>query len=190
MNTFYLQNGKLAFRFQDINVCIVSPSRKREHIIAYHPLLELLNIYVHESEVDSYRQYFDQTNLRCGSVNPHTVVGSLAAIRNSMIEDAWAPEIDLLIMTDDDVRGFRFIGARITYEIYKLESILDVVMSTALAARSANAPLFGYHPSGRPQERSAQQPFELRHWVLAHVMGLFDRELRFDPKARTHDDLD
>lgn len=190
MDVITLQNGKIGLEVCGMKVAIVTPSRKREHIIATNPFLPIANVFVHESELDSYAGYFHGKQLLHGSLSTHTAVGSIAKIRNAMIEATWCDEVDMLMMCDDDVLGMRYIGGRVTYEVRGWRNMMPNIMATALTAREMGAPMFGFHQSGRPQERSVMLPFEMRSWISTHTAGLFDRQLRFDPQAVSHDDID
>ena len=190
MRTFQMANGGTAVDMEIVKFCVVVPSRRRSDSIVTMPLLPVANVFVHESEVETYERHFAKREVPFGTVRPHSQQG-MPRIRNYMLEQMLTDEVDFMFMADDDVRGLRLMMTRLSAPIIgDMRTILEVIATTGHTAKQFPVGIFGFHQSGVPRERRCQIPFYLRGWISSHACGVLDRDLRYDPRLRTHDDID
>ncbi len=190
MEVVTLSNGGVGVRFPSMTIAVVIPSRKREAMLARCPLLPIANVFVHADEEESYAEYFAEHELAFGTLNTHRAVGGISRIRNAMMNAMWPEDVDCVFQSDDDTSAMKWMGGRVTYYIRDVTHFMEIVAGTAYTAREMGAAMFGYHQSGRPNERQAQKPFTLRSWISTQGAGFLDRSMRFDERTSTHDDMD
>lgn len=189
MQTHRRDDGVTVVEHEGEQMTIFIPSRKRAPVVVEHPLFPIANVVVHENEKDDYEAYFQSHDQHPGSLLTHNTSG-LPCIRNQMMQYMHPQEEIATIQSDDDVRTIRFSYSHRVIAYNSAEPIMNILVAEAIAAADVPTGLFFFQQSPRPQERSALEPFVLRRWGRADVLGILDPELRFDEMLWDCEDLD
>jgi hypothetical protein len=189
MNVVSTKYGGVAVENGGITFVVCIPSRRREALAASHPLLPFANVVVHHSEVDSYRQFFDKHKHAYGAIVPHREVG-IANIRNFILADLWPADVDFCVQQDDDTKGVIPLMSMVMQVRREPELGLGILAQTGRCTLDAGVGMFGYLHNVRPVMRHSTDPFVLRNWTSSHCVGFAKRDLRYDPRLASHDDVD
>ncbi len=181
-----IQNG-------DVSFMVAIPSRGRAERVVKHPFFALGNLFVHESEIDTYAATFARLGVQPGALIPHQVDGHLAKIRNVMLDKLRPEQEAFQMQLDDDYAGmsYLFTVRQAQVKVRNVRRIIDIFTHDYILARDMGTGLFCYAQTPTPWERHAFNPFRLRGWGMAACMGILDPvTLRFDENLRLKMDID
>lgn len=165
----------------DLPFKVIICSRNRAALLTRRPLLQVSHVCVDtEEEAGQYRAVFE----RAGK-SPHGlhVLGqsrTLCDSRQDALDLLWDHKEPFALMRDDDVAAFWAIMHYRTVRTSDPDAMLSVIYSTYQVAAGLPTGIFGYAHTARPNERRANTPFRLRVWANNTVMGILDRDLKYD----------
>jgi hypothetical protein len=137
--------------------------------------------FVHGSEGDAYRA-------AGANVESHAIVGSMAQIRNAIL-DRFLSDADAVVMCDDDLQYVKAKTHEKCYRITDREDILAVIGNGVMIALDSGCGLFGWSRHANPLKYAPHDPFS----VAAPVAGCFvctKNTPRADENLTTFEDLD
>lgn len=137
--------------------------------------------FVHGSEGDAYRA-------AGANVESHAIVGSMARIRNAIL-DRFLSDTDAVVMCDDDFEYVQVMTHEKCYRITDREDILAVIGNGVMIALDSGCGLFGWSRNPEPMYYAPHDPFSL----VAPVAGCFvctKNTPRADENLTTFEDLD
>jgi hypothetical protein len=163
------------------------PSLGRASIVGKHPLIPYAEIVVPEREFDAYTAALPKGQI----IVPHPdSVKGISQARNWILDNVRKDTDDFVVMCDDDIMSVSYM---MTLRIKAKKDplyMLSVIERTAQLTLDAGVGIFGYAHTPRPMERNGNTPFRFRSWINAVVMGVVDKELRFDGSLMTKEDVD
>lgn len=180
------EDGVAVVVMGDTRFTIVTPSRKRTHVLVNNPFLPVTNVFVAEEEYDTYAKAL--RNVPHGALLTHNTHG-LSRIRNVMLSTAFRKDHLFQYHSDDDFVYFSYLGGRLSRQFSDLNDCLAIILQSALVASDIPCGLFGYSHSALPQEASPLSPFDLRGRINVDF-GILDRDLRFDEDLPVLTDAD
>lgn len=175
----------------DLPFKVIICSRNRAALLAKHPVLGVAHVCVDtEYEAAQYRKVFGKVGR-----SPHDlhVLGesrTLCDSRQDALDLLWSRNEPFALMCDDDVSAFLPMMRYRTVRIADPGAMLTILWSTYVSASEMPTGIFGYAHTARPAERRANTPIRLRVWVDNTIMGILDRELRYDREFFAGGDID
>jgi glycosyltransferase involved in cell wall biosynthesis len=170
-----------------MNWTLAIPSLGRASLIGKHPLLSYAEIVVPEREFEAYTAALPKGQI----IVPHPdSVKGISQARNWILDNVRKDTDDFVVMCDDDIQSVSYM---MTLRIKAKKDplyMLAIIERTAQLALDAGVGIFGYAHTPRPMERRGNTPFRFRVWINAVVMGVVDKELRFDGSLMTKEDVD
>jgi len=181
-----IRNGEIAFT-------LWVPSSGRSRLFATNPFLPIANVCVDETEHDEYAKNFRAAEVKPGSIQTHNISGNLAAIHNAILDKMRPEEESFLMSVDDDISGMIYmmtVSSRRS-KIRDIPRILEIWMSSFVAARDIGSGLFYYAQTPIPSKRRSYIPFSLRNWGHDDMMGYLDPlGVRCDETLLVKEDID
>lgn len=146
-----------------------------------HELIKNFIVLVPDDELEHYQANFPDLEFK---TIPASIVG-LAAVRNWCLDNFPG---DLLFL-DDDITAFYSVCGIKAKKIKCVDAVEEILVNTYLNALEAGAKVFGLSQSADPRKYIPAQPFKLSGW-LGTVIGVIDRDLRFDERNKIRVDVD
>lgn len=184
---FEMRDGRKIIKNGEFVFSVTIPSRKREKLLLLSPFLPVANVYVHESEYESYAKALhgkEYGALHAHDSDTYYIWGQMNLYNPD--EEDWFMNID------DDIGGLVNMFTRISSrsKIRYLPKLLEIFCQSGIIATELPTGLFGYSNTGSPRERKSYNPFSLRSWSPMGIAGILDRDLYGDPKIPTKTDID
>ncbi len=144
-------------------------------------------VVVDQAEEGAYRQVVPDGRLVLHPGPP--ALGSLAAIRNWILDNVVAGD-GVLVMADDDVSELVSMPGWSPRRYRDPQVVREVLENAAQCCLDAGVGLFGFGQSRHPLHFRPFDPLKLSGWVGSVVGFVGDHGLRYDERLSMHDDMD